>query len=237
MLRYAPHVAASQVSVIESFIEGLNDHLHPFVSTGKPLNYLEAVEIAKRAEASLKRSGNRVPTQHHQSGRQQFSSSGSASLRPRGKQFKKPGSSSSSSGNRGGYRYSGPYCDHCGGKHSSNQCVGVQGVCNNCGRPGHFSRVCPSKTGKSAQAGSGAQSNRIPTASQSSHQPSRPSHQSRGQGGPQNQSSVHVFSLTEDEAQAAPDLPSHFAASGRGSGSGARDGGWIAWFCSVESPS
>ncbi|XP_075492461.1 uncharacterized protein LOC142530512 [Primulina tabacum] len=204
MLRYASHVAASQVAVVESFIEGLNDHLHPFVSTGKPLNYLEAVEIAKRAEASLKRSGNRVPTQHHQSGRQQFSSSGSASLRPRGKQFKKPGFSSSSLGNRGGYRYSGPYCDHCGGKHSSNQCVGVQGVCNNCGRPGHFSRVCPSKTGKSAQAGSGAQGNRIPAASQSSHQPSRPSHQSRGQGGQQNQSSAHVFALTEDEAQAAP---------------------------------
>ncbi|XP_075486195.1 uncharacterized protein LOC142525792 [Primulina tabacum] len=182
MLRYAPHVATSQVAVVE-------------------------MEIAKRAETSLKRSGNRVPTQHHQSGRQQFSSSGSASLRPRGKQFKKPGSSSSSSGssgNRGGYRYSGPYCDHCGGKHSSNQCVGVQRVCNNCGRPGHFARVCPSKTGKSAQAGSGAQSKRIPAASQSSHQPIRPSHQSRGQGGQQNQSSVHVFALTEDEAQAAP---------------------------------
>ncbi|XP_073020847.1 uncharacterized protein [Primulina eburnea] len=169
MLRYSPHVAASQVAVVESFIEGLNDHLHPFLSTGKPVNYLEAVEIAKRAEASLKRSGNRVPTQHHQSGRQQFSSSGSASLHPRGKQFKKTGSSSSSSGssgNRGGYRYSGPYCDHYGGKHSSNQCFGVQGVCNNCGRPGHFARVCPSKTGKSPQTGSGAQSNRIPAASQ-----------------------------------------------------------------------
>ncbi|XP_073026834.1 uncharacterized protein [Primulina eburnea] len=204
MVRYAPHVAASQVAVVEIFIEGLNNHLHPFVSTGKPLNYLEAVEITKRAEASLKRSGNRVPTQHHQSGRQQFSSSGSPSLRPRGKQFKKPGSSSSSSGNRGGYRYSGPYCDHCRGKHSSNQCIGVQGVCNNCVRPGYFTRVCPSKTGKSAKAGSGAQSNRISAASQSSHQPSRPSHQSKGQGGQQNQSSVHVFALTEDEAQAAP---------------------------------
>ncbi|XP_075515423.1 uncharacterized protein LOC142550068 [Primulina tabacum] len=91
MLRHAPHAAASQVAVVESLIEGLNDHLHPFVSTG-------------------------------------------------------------SLGNRGGYCYSGPYCDHCGGKHTSNQYVGVQGVCNVCGRPGHFARVCPSKTGKSAQA-------------------------------------------------------------------------------------
>ncbi|XP_075482811.1 uncharacterized protein LOC142523059 [Primulina tabacum] len=165
MLRYAPHVAASQVAVVESFIEGLNDHLHPFVSTGKPLNYLEAVEIAKKDEASLNMSGNRVPTQHHHSG-------------------------------------SGPYCDHYGGKHSSNQCVGVQGVCNNCGRPGHFARVCPRKTRKAAQAGSGVQSNRFPAASQSSHQPSRPSHQSRGQGGQLNQSPVRVFALTEDEAQA-----------------------------------
>ncbi|XP_073307132.1 uncharacterized protein [Primulina huaijiensis] len=206
MLRYAPHVAASQVAVVESFIEGLNDHLHSFVFTGKPLNYLEVVKIAKRTEASLKRSGNRVTTQHHHSGRQQFNQSGSASLRPRGKQFKKPGSSSlssESSGNRGGYRYSGPYCDHCGGKHSSNQCVGVQGVCKVCGRPGHFVRVCPSKTGKSAQMGSGAQSNRFSAVYQSSHQPSRPSHQSRGQDCQQNQSYVHVFALTEDEAQAA----------------------------------
>ncbi|XP_073298485.1 uncharacterized protein [Primulina huaijiensis] len=158
ILRYAPHVAASQVAVVESFIEGLNDHLHSLVSTGKPLNYREAVEIEKRAEACLKMSGNRVTTQHHHLGRQQFNQSGSASLRPRGKQFKKPGSSSSSSGssgNHGGYRYSGPYCDHCGGKHSSNQCVGVQG--------------------------------------------------SRGQGGQKNQSSVHVFALTEDEAQVAPE--------------------------------
>ncbi|XP_075485331.1 uncharacterized protein LOC142525043 [Primulina tabacum] len=133
MLRYAPHVAASQVAVVESFIEGLNDHLHPFVSTGKPLNYLEAVEIAKRAEASPKRSVNRVPTQHHQSGRQQFSSSGSASLRPRGKQFKKPDSSSSSSG------------ELISVLEFKGFVMFVVGL-------GHFARVCPSKTGKSAQA-------------------------------------------------------------------------------------
>ncbi|XP_075515324.1 uncharacterized protein LOC142549965 [Primulina tabacum] len=179
MLRYAPHVAASQVAVVESFIEGLNDHLRPFVSTGKPLNYLEAVEIAKRAEASLKRSGNRVSTQHHQSGRQQFSSSGSASLRPRWKQFKKPDSSSSSSGNRGGYRYSGPYCDHCGASIPVISVLEFKGfVIIVVGRVILLESVLV----------------------RWGNQP----RQSRGQGGPHNQSSVHVFSLTEDEAQAAP---------------------------------
>ncbi|XP_075494769.1 uncharacterized protein LOC142532336 [Primulina tabacum] len=182
MLRYAPHVAASQVAVIESFIEGLNDHLHHFVSTGKPLNYLEAVEIAKRAEASLKRSGNRAPTQHHHSGTQQFNQSGSASLRPRVDLIVIT-------------------------VEASIPVISVlefKGFANVCGRPGHFARVCPSKTGKAAQTGSGVQSNRFPAVSQSLHQPSRPSNQSRGQGGQQNQSPVRVFALTEDEAQAAP---------------------------------
>ncbi|KZV52459.1 hypothetical protein F511_20653 [Dorcoceras hygrometricum] len=36
------------------------------------------------------------------------------------------------------------FCGFCGGKHSSTQCVGVQGSCNICSQYGHFVRVCPS---------------------------------------------------------------------------------------------
>ncbi|KZV56870.1 hypothetical protein F511_26112 [Dorcoceras hygrometricum] len=45
--------------------------------------------------------------------------------------------SSSSSGSRA------EFCGFCGGKHSSTQCVGVQGSYNLCGQYGHFARVCP----------------------------------------------------------------------------------------------
>ncbi|KZV58048.1 hypothetical protein F511_38553 [Dorcoceras hygrometricum] len=64
---------------------------------------------------------------------------------PRGQQFKKK-QGSSSSGSCSSSSSSSPraiFCGQCGGRHPSAQCTGVQGACNNCGKYGHFARVCP----------------------------------------------------------------------------------------------
>ncbi|KZV44276.1 hypothetical protein F511_10395 [Dorcoceras hygrometricum] len=69
--------------------------------------------------------------------------SGRGRFRPRGQQFKKKsGSGSSGSGSSSSSGSRTEFCGFCGGKHSSTQCVGVQGSCNLCGQYGHFARVC-----------------------------------------------------------------------------------------------
>ncbi|XP_073152896.1 uncharacterized protein [Henckelia pumila] len=103
-------------------------------------------------------------------------------FRPKGKQFKKQGSSSSSFGGSKTYVLSqgsgstGWFCSKCGGRHSSDACKGVSGTCNLCNRPGHYARVCPTQG-----------------TSQGSTQADRQA------------PAVHSFQSSEDQAQAAPD--------------------------------
>ncbi|KZV46962.1 hypothetical protein F511_23564 [Dorcoceras hygrometricum] len=63
---------------------------------------------------------------------------------PRSAIQKKSGSGSSGSGSSSSSGSQVEFCGFCGGKHTSMQCVGVQGSCNLCGHYGHFARVCPS---------------------------------------------------------------------------------------------
>ncbi|KZV55067.1 hypothetical protein F511_13856 [Dorcoceras hygrometricum] len=133
----------------------------------------------------------------------------------KGKQFKRAGTSSSSSSNeskqqRVGQK-SGDYCTKCGGRHNTEQCRGVFGRCNLCNQPGHFARICPQRGSGSSQNTGATRSMSLPERQASSVHSFQPQNQQQGRsGGSQTVSQPpkkqeRVFALTEEQAQAAPD--------------------------------
>ncbi|XP_075475596.1 uncharacterized protein LOC142506837 [Primulina tabacum] len=134
LLPYVPHVARNDQAKLSRFLHGLQRIVHTLVMTGSPNTYIQAVEKAKKIEASSLRgdpqpgpssvsqgSGSSMsmpvdlppyqPVRSYQQPKQQR-------YKAKGKQFKKKSQSSSSSS-------------------------GVQGTCHNCSQVGQYARVCP----------------------------------------------------------------------------------------------
>ncbi|KZV22895.1 hypothetical protein F511_28518 [Dorcoceras hygrometricum] len=110
------------------------------------LNCREALQsgrhVGQGSQSSQSSQSAHFPQQQQQQVAQQ---SGRGRFRPRGQQFKKKsGSGSSGSGSSSSSGSRTEFCGFCCGKHSSTQCVGVQGSYNLCGQYGNFARVCPS---------------------------------------------------------------------------------------------
>ncbi|XP_073307152.1 uncharacterized protein [Primulina huaijiensis] len=161
LLTYVTHVAVSEKGKISKFLEGLDFQIHAMVMAGSPTTYAEAVDKAIGIEAGLRRGKQPhappIPSggSYFSAGTPSFSSQQSyqqqkqKQFRPKRKKFKKKYQSSSSSSNSSQSATSGQYLmifyDRCGGRHPTTQCSGVQRSCHNCGQPGHYARVCPSR--------------------------------------------------------------------------------------------
>ncbi|KZV24414.1 hypothetical protein F511_23734, partial [Dorcoceras hygrometricum] len=163
LLKFAPRVAISDEAQAGQFINGLNPDVFTLVNTGRPNIFADALNHAKGAEAGLLRqrraqfvpSTAKVAQENPQippPPRFDVGSSGSGKknfFKGKGKQFKRSGTSSSSSSSEfkqlGAGHKSGDYCTKCGGRHNTEQCRGVSGLCRICNQPGHFARICPQR--------------------------------------------------------------------------------------------
>ncbi|KZV46555.1 hypothetical protein F511_42407 [Dorcoceras hygrometricum] len=227
LLKFAPHVAVSDEAQADQFINGLNPDVFTLVNSGRPNTFADALNRAKGVEAGLMRQQGAqfVPLSVRSTQEKQqipppprFDTGGSSSgkknfFKGKGKQFKRSGTSSSSCSSeskqqRVGQK-SGDYCAKCGGRHITEQCIGVFGLCNICNQPGHFARVCLQRGSESSQNTGASRS--MPERQASSVHSFQPQIQHQGrQGGSQIVSQppkqqARVFALTEEQAQEAPD--------------------------------
>ncbi|KZV16237.1 hypothetical protein F511_26254 [Dorcoceras hygrometricum] len=226
LLKFAPHVAISDEAQADQFINGLNPDVFTLVNTGRPNTFADALNRAKGAEAGLLRqrraqfvsaAAKSAPDNPQIPPPPRFDAGSSGSgkknfFKGKGKQFKCSGTSSSSSSNEfkqlGTGQKFGDYCTKCGGKHNTEQCRGLFGLCRICNQPGHFARICPQRGSQNAGASRSLPPPERQASSVHSFQPQN--QQPSRQGGSQTVSQPpkqqeRVFALTEEQAQAAPD--------------------------------
>ncbi|KZV44282.1 hypothetical protein F511_10401 [Dorcoceras hygrometricum] len=232
LLVYMPHVANKERTKMNKFLKGLRLDLYRMVLSGSPATFMEALNNAVYIEESLmdpdapvQQTTGRAPQPVQAASQSYQSPHGSQQpsrhqFRPRGKQFKKKGHSSSSgsvsssSGSGSGSGSGGGFCGQCGGRHETSQCRGVRGLCHLCGQPGHFARACPSiggrSSGQSQQGSAGGSSQRQQPFSQSQrsgfqpHEPSRFGGPSRPQFQIPQQAQANAFN--REQAEETPSM-------------------------------
>ncbi|KZV42920.1 hypothetical protein F511_14482 [Dorcoceras hygrometricum] len=197
------------------------------MNTGRPNTFADALNRAKGAESGLLRqrraqfmsSAAKSAQENPQIPPPPRFDAGSSSggkknfFKGKGKQFKRSSTSSSSSSSEfkqlGAGQKSGDYCTKCGGKHNTEQCRGLFGLCRICNQPGHFARICPQRGAGSSQNTGASRSLPPPERQASSVHSFQPQNQQQGrQGGIQTVSQppkqqARVFALTEEQAQTA----------------------------------
>ncbi|KZV48901.1 hypothetical protein F511_16817 [Dorcoceras hygrometricum] len=141
----APIRTSNLTIYLNRFEQGTAHGLRNQISPGSKFTVEGFKELKSRSEQQQKNAWSDFSRNLQTPAASRFvSNADSGSQMPRGKQIKKRSNSSSSGSVSSGGSGSGGgvTCGQYGGLHMTSQCRGVQGLCHNCGQPGHFSRVC-----------------------------------------------------------------------------------------------